>query len=260
MLLEVVLEFKESSVPTLLNKSGNADISKGPMFLTVQPTRCDVTQFIYFCRTLYRRFQTGFPSIMRSSKLYVTYSVRYWSDAVCAVLSSSWWTENPSETCRASYRNKQIVKLASCWLYCENILAMHRPVNVKSRIFRSLSLKPANYRAFKKGVTVSFLKCYVIRNVRTAKIDTSSKLFITPHRLCLCFCSVGVHVCKVHYISLYAKHTKEITCDNCGINMQSVKHCKYSTNYKSYCSTVHFRRIISIYQPKNAHIISHKTP
>ena len=28
---------------------------------------------------------------------------------------------------------------------------------------------------------------------------------------------------------------------------------------KSYCSTVHFRRITSIYQPTNAHIISHKT-
>jgi len=29
--------------------------------------------------------------------------------------------------------------------------------------------------------------------------------------------------------------------------------------YKSYCSTVHFCRITSIYQPTNAHIISHKT-
>jgi len=29
--------------------------------------------------------------------------------------------------------------------------------------------------------------------------------------------------------------------------------------YKSYCSTVHFRRISSIYQPTNAHIISDKT-
>jgi len=28
---------------------------------------------------------------------------------------------------------------------------------------------------------------------------------------------------------------------------------------KSHCSTVHFRRITSIYQPTNAHIISHKT-
>ena len=29
--------------------------------------------------------------------------------------------------------------------------------------------------------------------------------------------------------------------------------------YKSYCSTVHFRRITSIYQQTNTHIISHKT-
>ena len=37
---------------------------------TVQPTRCDVSQFIYFCKTLYM-FQTGFPSIIRSSKLHI---------------------------------------------------------------------------------------------------------------------------------------------------------------------------------------------
>ena len=34
---------------------------------------------------------------------------------------------------------------------------------------------------------------------------------------------------------------------------------KFIFYYKSYCSTVHFRRITSIYQPKNAHIISYKT-
>ena len=32
----------------------------------VQPTRCNVSQFIYFCKTLYK-FQTVFSSIIRSS-------------------------------------------------------------------------------------------------------------------------------------------------------------------------------------------------
>ena len=36
----------------------------------VQPTRCNVSQFIYFCKTLYM-FQTVFPSIIRSSKLHI---------------------------------------------------------------------------------------------------------------------------------------------------------------------------------------------
>jgi len=36
----------------------------------VQPTRCDVSQFIYFCKMLYM-FQTVFPSIIRSSKLHI---------------------------------------------------------------------------------------------------------------------------------------------------------------------------------------------
>jgi len=36
----------------------------------VQPTRCDVSQFIYFCKTLYM-FQRVFPSVIRSSKLHI---------------------------------------------------------------------------------------------------------------------------------------------------------------------------------------------
>ena len=36
----------------------------------VQPTRCNVSQFIYFCKTLYM-FHTGFPSIIRNSKLHI---------------------------------------------------------------------------------------------------------------------------------------------------------------------------------------------
>ena len=38
--------------------------------LRVQPTRCDFSQFIYFCKTLYM-FQTVFLSIIRSSKLHI---------------------------------------------------------------------------------------------------------------------------------------------------------------------------------------------
>jgi len=104
---------------------------------TVQPTRCNVSQFISVRRsTCFRRFFR--PS---SGAQNCTYSIRYWSDQycylllawlavlvwqipdpVCTVLSSWWWTENPSETCRASYRNK-LWNVASCWLYCANIMA-----------------------------------------------------------------------------------------------------------------------------------------
>jgi len=38
--------------------------------LRVQPTRCNVSQFIYFCKTLCM-FQTGFPNIIRSSELHI---------------------------------------------------------------------------------------------------------------------------------------------------------------------------------------------
>jgi len=39
--------------------------------------------------------------------------------------------KKPYETCRASYRNKS-KKVASCWLYSQNILAMHGLMNVKN--------------------------------------------------------------------------------------------------------------------------------
>ena len=40
------------------------------IFVDYKPTRCNVSQFIYFCKTLYI-LQTGFPSIIRSSKLHI---------------------------------------------------------------------------------------------------------------------------------------------------------------------------------------------
>ena len=36
----------------------------------VQPKRCNISYYVYFCMTLYM-FQTVFPSIIRSSKLHV---------------------------------------------------------------------------------------------------------------------------------------------------------------------------------------------
>ena len=40
----------------------------------IQPTRCNISQFIYFCKTLYM-FQMVFPSITRSSKLHIQHQV-----------------------------------------------------------------------------------------------------------------------------------------------------------------------------------------
>jgi len=40
------------------------------IFAEYKPTRCEVSQFIYYCKTLYM-FQTGFPSIIRNSKLHI---------------------------------------------------------------------------------------------------------------------------------------------------------------------------------------------
>ena len=45
--------------------------------LRVQPTRCDFSQFIYFCKTLYT-FQPVFPSVIRSTKLHIQRLTNAW--------------------------------------------------------------------------------------------------------------------------------------------------------------------------------------
>ena len=58
-------------------------------------------------------------------------SVWHMHVAVCTVLNSWWWTERPSETCRASFQNKIIWYIgAYSWFYSRNIM-MHGPMNVK---------------------------------------------------------------------------------------------------------------------------------
>jgi len=79
---------------------------------------------IYFYKLLYT-FQAVPPFIIRSTKLYIQRQVllnQYCCsaagssigltipDAARTVLCSYWWAEEPPETCRAIYRNKQIEK------------------------------------------------------------------------------------------------------------------------------------------------------
>ena len=90
-----------------------------------KPTRCtSVSNLFYFGMTLCM-FRRVFPSIIRSSRLYIqqqayvkqillaacsskqtAVSVWQMSVAVCTVLNSWWWTERPSETCTVSFQNK----------------------------------------------------------------------------------------------------------------------------------------------------------
>ena len=112
-------------------------------------TRCDVSQFVYFCKMLYM-FQTGFRYIIRSWKLHIIQSqvfVRPIPDAVCAVLSSWWWTKKPPETCRASYRNKYIEKrcILLVVVLCEYIsdAPNYERYIYHNKLFSRLLLSPA---------------------------------------------------------------------------------------------------------------------
>jgi hypothetical protein len=89
---------------------------------------------IYFYKLLYT-FQVVTLPIIRSTKLYIQYHVlstfhlihysskqQYWFDNTwrcIRVMCYWWWAEEPTETCRVIYRNKQIEKtlhLVGCTL------------------------------------------------------------------------------------------------------------------------------------------------
>ena len=94
----------------------------------VKPTSCtNFSNLLYFGITLCM-FQTVFPSIIRSSRLYIqqqvyvrqillsacaskqtTLAVWHIPVAVCTVSNSWWWMERPSETCRVLFQNKLVL-------------------------------------------------------------------------------------------------------------------------------------------------------
>ena len=116
------------------------------IFLKYNQQDATFSRSIYFHKLLYM-FQAVPPPIIRGTKLYIRRQVlsnqyccyRGWDeississtiaagssigltipDAVCTVLCSWWWAEEPPETCRAIYGNKQIEKtlhLVGCTL------------------------------------------------------------------------------------------------------------------------------------------------
>jgi len=80
--------------------------------------------------TCFRRF--FHPS---SGAQNCTYSVRYWSDQYLMLYVQFWapedgWKNRLKHMERLTEINK-FWNVAACWLYSVNILAMHRPMNVK---------------------------------------------------------------------------------------------------------------------------------
>jgi hypothetical protein len=81
----------------------------------VKPTRCtSVPNLLYFGMTLYM-FRKVFPSVIRSSRLYIQQK-EFVKQTLLYVQSwnSWWWTEGPSETCRVSFQNE--INLIHWWI------------------------------------------------------------------------------------------------------------------------------------------------
>ena len=70
-----------------------------------------------------------------ASRQQTAVSVWRMAVAACTVLISWWWTERPSETCRASFQNKIILYIgASCWFYYRNNITIHGHMNVNAHL------------------------------------------------------------------------------------------------------------------------------
>ena len=67
---------RENQLPLIFDKNNGFNIHRSMhrYYIRRVPTRSNVSQFLYFCKTLYM-FQTGFPSIIKSSKLYIQLQV-----------------------------------------------------------------------------------------------------------------------------------------------------------------------------------------
>jgi len=149
-----------------------------------------LSQIIYSCKTLYMLW-TVFPSISWSSKQRIWQ--RYMSNrdemglgsisspiaagssscltytvAVYTVLSSWWWTESLSETCRAFYKNKQFeIMGASCWLYYRNDAVCF--CKVKS-LFLNITHTAISRVSLKMNRHVGILVAYCAISVTSVKI------------------------------------------------------------------------------------------
>jgi len=86
----------------------------------VQPTRCNFSQFIYFCRTLYM-FQMAFPSICQTNT---------WR-CMCIFELLMMDGKNCLKHAQRLTEINKLWNVASCWLYSVNILTIHGPINVK---------------------------------------------------------------------------------------------------------------------------------
>jgi len=67
---------------------------------------------------------------------------------------------------------------------------------------------------------------------------------------------IGDHQCEFRRSRSTTDH---IICIRQILEKKNGNTMKQCIIYKTYCITVHFRRITSIFQPTNAHTISHKT-
>ena len=144
-----------SAVSALVVAQSSSEIPEGLTNNPVYPTRCNVTQFIYFWKLLYI-FLLVCPPIIRNTyncnysiwhlpnrNCYLSLSWRSWNcravwqvpDAVDTVVCApdDGWTYQPKHVERFSEINK-LCNVASCWIYIRIYLRCTDPWTLNSMI------------------------------------------------------------------------------------------------------------------------------
>jgi hypothetical protein len=146
--------------------------------------------------------------------------------AVCTVLCSWWWAEEQPETCRATYRNKNIEKtlhLVGCtWDTCGNgnmrswqdlSFSPKRQVDNKERTY--LLLLSSKGQSSADDSTLVYLRLYA-----TLKQDTQ--------------CNIGAHLCN-HCWTEKAVRTTYSECVFLAFGIQNAKRMRRNTSSPVAC-------------------------
>ena len=119
----VFLTFIRPCIANIFSGYNQQDATLLNLFISVRRSTC-FRQF--FCPSSGAHNCTYSIRHLSDLHCYLQVAVMAWKmpDTLCAVLSPWRRMEKPSETCRASYRNR-LRRVASWWLYPENMYVRH---------------------------------------------------------------------------------------------------------------------------------------
>ena len=166
----------------------------------VWPTRCNVTQFIYFCKLLYM-FRVIYPPIIRSTKLYLQHLVFVkpllldciWN--VMAHAQKQYFVFRRNRRFHLNWRGRQFIRLLAVELCASAVVMLGTPCSeVVCRVLATHSIRkfPLHFPSRASPCAITFQLDSTCRcRLNSSTIAASSSKGLTNTRCCgySCMCS-----------------------------------------------------------------------